>query len=85
MPSRVVASASCVYLALLVLPFGFWARASLPTLVGTLILAGALVSTPKAFGFPPVDAIQAIACAAGAFVGVLARIGTTNRSGRVPS
>ena len=85
LPARLVAAASAVYLALLVLPFGFWARASLPTFVGMLLLAGGFVAVPKAFGVLPVDATLAIACTAGAVAGVLARVGTTTRSGRAPS
>jgi hypothetical protein len=85
MPAPVAAATSRLYLALLILPFGFWARASLPTLIGTLVLTAAFISTPKAFGLEPVDVAQTIACAAGALVGVLARIGTTNRRGRAPS
>jgi hypothetical protein len=70
-PARFLPAVSAAYLALLALPFGFWARFGLPTLTGALLLAGTLVLAPSVWGTPPVDGSQAWGVATGVLLGAV--------------
>jgi hypothetical protein len=69
-PTRLLPAVSAGYLALLALPFGFWARFGLPTVAGGLLLAGTLALAPSVWGTPPVDRSQAGGIATGVLLGV---------------
>jgi hypothetical protein len=84
-PAWLVPRLSVGFLALLVVPFGYWARLSPRTLIGVSLLAGALFAAPEAFGTLRVDRVQTAGCVAGLLAGVMVRIATTSPSARAPS
>jgi hypothetical protein len=71
MPAPLVATVSIAYLALLVLPFGFWARVALPSTMGAVLFAGTLWGVPKVWGTAAVSGLEGAGMVAGALLGVL--------------
>ena len=80
MPAWLVRLLSVCYLAAWAVPFGFWSRSMLPTMVGALLLSGSLLLAPGVWGTPSVDALQAAGMMTGALVGVLLRTRVRTRS-----
>jgi hypothetical protein len=73
LPPRIVATISWVFLAALMLPFGFWARPRVHTIAGGLMLIAVVSSVPSVMGTPPVDVYQALGLLTGVAAGLLLR------------
>jgi VanZ family protein len=81
LPIWVVLVISCSYLAALVFPFGFWARATPSSGIGVVILLASVFLVPRVWGFQPAGWQELLAIGAGLCVGaVAARRRTTNRA-----
>jgi hypothetical protein len=80
LPPWLAAAVSVAYLGLLVLPFGYWASASLATLAGAAALLASLIAAPGIWGTPGIDWLQAAGVLAGVLLGIV-----TTRSARARS
>jgi VanZ family protein len=69
LPMPIVQALSASYLALLAIPFGFWARLTAATLCGAVLFGGALYVVPIAFAWRSVDSLQLTAIAFGVVLG----------------
>ena len=72
MPITIVAMLSACYLGILIFPFGFWARASAPSVVGSVILLGGLYLVPGLWMMRPLDLAGSVAVGMGLVLGVIA-------------
>ena len=72
MSTGAVAAVSACYLALLLMPFGFWMRARPASALGGLVLLGCLLLGPRVWDTRPPDGADAAAAAAGIGAGRLA-------------
>jgi hypothetical protein len=73
LPARAVAMVSWIFLAVLTVPFGFWARAGTKTVAGALVLIGTVILVPDAWGTRPLDAYQSMGLVTGMLAGMLLR------------
>jgi hypothetical protein len=81
MPAPLVATISIGYLALLVLPFGFWARVALPSTMGAVLFAGTLWGVPKVWGTAAISGLEGAGMAAGALLGALLSRASAHKHG----
>ena len=72
LPLWVVETVSAVYLAVLVLPFGFWARATAMSIAGALTLAVSFMLLPGLWGLQVPGVLEVFAIVTGLLLGHLA-------------
>jgi VanZ family protein len=80
LPVGIQKSCTLAWLALLVLPIGFWARITIVCTVAIVITATAFFVVPIIFNIRPVDTSQLAALALGVSFGVLCRRGSSRYS-----
>jgi hypothetical protein len=85
LPRWLRAICSTVWLWLLFVPFGLWARPMLATAFGIGLLGAALLLVPAWSHIDPVGAARMLAIAAAVAAGIVLRAGVRRRSGRRPS
>jgi hypothetical protein len=77
LPVPLVGIVSVAYLALLAIPFGFWARRSWATIAGIVLLGVVVAVAPDAFRARPVSGAECAGLTAGAILGAIIRPRTT--------
>jgi len=73
LPATAVSMLSCVFLGMLMVPFGFWARVRLLTVAGALALIAVVYLVPAAWSMPAIDRYQGGGLLAGVLAGMLLR------------
>jgi hypothetical protein len=74
LPVWLVQLISYGYLALLVIPFGFWARGSRRTMLGILLLGGVILVVPQRFGMLLPATGEIVSLTIGGFLGAIVRV-----------